>query len=291
MQQFMKIRFWGTRGSIPSPGPSTVRYGGNTSCVEVRLRDDTLLILDAGTGIRALGATLESCRATILLTHYHWDHIQGLPFFQPAYDPSSVIRIFGPEFEGTGPERYIADQMIHPYFPAVASELAACRDLAVAPSTPFTVGAATIRTARVSHPGVTLGYRVEEAGRTLVYISDNEPDLATPEQMAGMLQLAAGADILLHDCQYFDSEYSSKRGWGHSTPRQAVRLARAAEVRHLVLFHHDPAHTDQQIETLASQARGLAAGLRITVAGEGDTLDAGESTSPRVATDDPGFEC
>ncbi len=291
MQQFMKIRFWGTRGSIPSPGPSTVRYGGNTSCVEVRLQDDTLLILDAGTGIRALGATLESCRATILLTHYHWDHIQGLPFFQPAYDPNSVIRVFGPEFEGVGPERYVADQMIHPYFPAVASELAACRDLAVAPSIPFTVGAATVRTARVSHPGVTLGYRVEEAGRTLVYISDNEPDLATPEQMAGMLQLAAGADVLLHDCQYFDSGYSSKRGWGHSTPRQAVQLARAAEVRHLVLFHHDPGHTDQQVETLASQARGLGAGLRITIAGEGDTLDVGESTSPQDVTSDPTFEC
>jgi len=291
MQQFMKIRFWGTRGSIPSPGPSTVRYGGNTSCVEVQLQDDTLLILDAGSGIRPLGATLESCRATILLTHYHWDHIQGLPFFQPAYDPNSVIRVFGPEFEGVGPERYVADQMIHPYFPAPAAELAACRELAVAPSTPFSVGTATVCTARVSHPGVTLGYRVEDAGHTLVYISDNEPDLATSEQMAGMLQLAAGADVLLHDCQYFESEYSSKRGWGHSTPRQAMRLAREADVRHLVLFHHDPAHTDEQVETLASQARGLAAGLRVTIAGEGDTLDVGESTSLRVTTGDTPIEC
>jgi phosphoribosyl 1,2-cyclic phosphodiesterase len=265
----MNIRLWGTRGSIPSPGPSTVRYGGNTSCVEIRLTDGSLLILDAGTGIRCLGSTLGSCRATVLLSHYHWDHIQGLPFFGPAYDPESKIRILGPEFNGEGPDAFLQGQMLTPYFPAPPSQLEGMHAFEVTPSSPFRLEAATICSTRVCHPGVTLGYRIEERGEILVYISDNEPDLATPGHLRDIVALAEGADLLIHDCQYSEGEYAPRHGWGHATPRQAVRLATLAKARRLMLFHHDPSHTDEQIEALAEEAKALAPDIEILIGREG----------------------
>lgn len=271
----MKIRLWGTRGSIPAPGPSTVRYGGNTSCVEVRLGDEALIILDAGSGIRPLGASLGTCDATLLLTHYHWDHIQGLPFFGPGYLPENTVRVLGPEFNGEGPEEYLEGQMLTPYFPAAPSQMRGLTGFARTPDGPFALGGATVRAARTSHPGVTLGYRIEEAGGVFVYISDDEVDLATPEVLRGMIELAADADVLIHDCQYTESEYSGRHGWGHSTARQAVSLAVAANVRRLMLFHHDPSHSDEQVEALAEEARALAGAMEILIGAEGDTMTVG----------------
>ena len=254
----MKIRFWGTRGSIPSPGPSTIRYGGNTSCVEVTLDDGTLIVLDAGSGIRALGKSLGAAHGTLLLTHYHWDHIQGFPFFDSVYIPGSKWRVLGPEFNGAGPNEYLSDQMISPYFPATMSQMSALSGFEIVPQLPFHLGAAKITTTRLSHPSVTLGYRIEADDSVFVYISDNEVDVAPHDQLANILDLASDADILVHDCQYTEPEYAGKHGWGHSTPRQAVRVAREAGVRELVLFHHDPTHNDEQVEALAEEARRIA---------------------------------
>jgi phosphoribosyl 1,2-cyclic phosphodiesterase len=275
----MRIRYWGTRGSIPSPGQATARYGGNTSCVEVRLDDETLIILDAGSGIRSLGTALGPCRATILLSHYHWDHIQGLPFFTPAFIPASDLVVYGPESCGQSARELLSGQMLDPYFPTSLSQMAGIRALDCTPEGPFQINSATVTPVRLCHPSVTLGYRIEADGVSLVYMSDDEVDFASPEVLGGMRALARGADCLLHDCQYVEGEYATRRGWGHSTPRMAVRLACEAGVRHLVLFHHDPAHSDEQVEAMAGEARRLAGDLPISIAREGETVAIVPSTA------------
>jgi phosphoribosyl 1,2-cyclic phosphodiesterase len=259
-----------------------MRYGGNTSCVEVRLEDGTLIILDAGSGIRPLGATLGACDAILLLSHYHWDHIQGLPFFNSAYIPTSGVRIFGPEFEGQGPEEYLSGQMMTPYFPAAPSQMHGVSGFQVTPTEPFELGTATIRVARLSHPSVTYGYRIEERGSTFVYVSDNEVDIAPPELFRGVVDLAADADVLIHDCQYTEGEYAMRRNFGHSTPRQAVRVAREAGARRLITFHHDPGHGDDQLEALAEEARALAGRMPVTIAAEGETMTLGGTVIERL---------
>lgn len=272
----MKIRFWGTRGSIPSPGPSTVRYGGNTSCVQVTLDDGTLIVLDAGSGIRPLGKALGRAQGTLLLTHYHWDHIQGFPFFDSAYIPGSRFHVYGPEFDGFGPDEFLAHQMSAPYFPATMAQMTALTGFDITPHEPFRLGSATITATRVSHPSDTLGYRIEADGAVFVYISDNEADVAPHDLMRNIIGLASGADVLAHDCQYTESEYAAKHGWGHSTPRQATRIAREAGVSELVLFHHDPTHNDEQVEALADEARRLVArSIDISIAREGEVIDLG----------------
>jgi phosphoribosyl 1,2-cyclic phosphodiesterase len=280
----MKLRLWGTRGSIPAPGPSTVRYGGNTSCVEVRLDDGTLIIIDAGSGIRGLGATLGACQATLLLSHYHWDHIQGFPFFASAFNPDSSIRVIGPESEGKGPKEYLFGEMTAPYFPAPPGQLQGLTGCAVVPATSFTIGGARIRTARTCHPGMTLGYRIEADGWTAVYLSDDEVDVAPPEILAGVVDLARDADLLIHDCQYAEVEYPARRGWGHSTPRQAVKVAAAAGVRHLMLFHHDPAHSDEQLEALAEEAQRCAGSIGVLIGREGAVIDGRAAGSAAIET-------
>jgi phosphoribosyl 1,2-cyclic phosphodiesterase len=290
----MKIRLWGTRGSIPSPGPSTVRYGGNTSCVEVRLEDDRLIILDAGSGIRPLGASLGPIQADLLLSHYHWDHIQGLPFFTPAFIPESGVCVVGPEFNGNGPDEYLSEQMYTPFFPASPAQLAGIQRFDLTPEKPFAIGDATIRAGRLSHPGVTYGYRIEEGGRTFVYMSDNEVDAAPPELFEEIVGLANGADLLLHDCQYTEPEYKAREGWGHSTPRQAAQVASAAGVKALLTFHHDPSHSDEEVEALADEACTLADGrFEVIIGREGDILVPGRPVGeaerailrPRFGTD------
>jgi len=281
--QTMKIRFWGTRGSIPAPGPSTVRYGGNTSCVEVRLADGTMLILDAGSGIRPLGAAVGPCQAHLLLTHYHWDHIQGMPFFGPVYAPQSSIHIYGPEYEGKGPDHLLAGQMMAPYFPAPAASWSGVSGYDVVRDRDcLSLGSAMVRVGRLSHPGVTYGYRIEDDGCTVAYLSDDEPDVASPEQEAAIAELAEGAGLLIHDCQYNELEYAPRHYWGHSTPRQATRIATEAGVGTLMLFHHDPGHSDEQVEVLAEEARGLAGDYEVLIAREGATITLGE-TSERSA--------
>jgi phosphoribosyl 1,2-cyclic phosphodiesterase len=268
----MRIRYWGTRGSIPSPGQSTARYGGNTSCVEVRLDDETLIILDAGSGIRGLGASLGPCRATILLSHYHWDHIQGLPFFTSAFIPTSDLGIYGPESCEQSPRELLSGQMLDPYFPTSLSQMAGIRAVERTPEEPFQIGSATVTPVRLCHPSVTLGYRIEADGASLVYMSDDEVDMASPQILDGIRTAARDADLLLHDCQYVEGEYSTRRGWGHSTPRMAVGLACEAGVRHLVLFHHDPSHSDEQVEAIADEGRRLARDLPISIAREGESM-------------------
>lgn len=268
----MDIRYWGTRGSVPAPGPSTVRYGGNTSCVELRTGQGGLIVLDAGTGIRPLGNALGPCRGTLLLTHYHWDHIQGMPFFLPAYGPDSQIDLYGPRSGGMGPDDLLNAQMVPPYFPAVPAQLCGIACYRDTPEEPFQAEGAAVRAGRVCHPSVTVGYRIEDGTGCVVYISDDEVDEASSRVARGMLDLCRDADVLIHDCQYSEGEYATHRGWGHSTPRMAVRLAREAGVRHLVLFHHDPSHSDEQVEALADEARMLAGELEVSIAREGDSL-------------------
>jgi ribonuclease BN (tRNA processing enzyme) len=240
------------------------------------LRDGTLIIIDAGSGIRPLGSVLGPTSATLLLTHYHWDHIQGLPFFFSAFSPQSSVLVYGPEFDGESPEVLLARQMAHPYFPAAASELRGLKDFQVTPNEPFTVGSATVRAVRVSHPGTTFAYRIEDDDGVFVYMSDDEVDLAPPDMFDAMVDLCRDADLLLHDCQYTESEYATRRGWGHSTPRQAVRLATTAGVGRLMVFHHDPSHADEQVEALAEEARELAAGrCEVIIGREGEIVTLG----------------
>lgn len=271
----MEIRFWGTRGSRPTPGPRTLRYGGNTSCVEVRLSDGSRLILDAGSGICELGATTGPCEAYLLLTHYHWDHIQGLPLFGPGYSSASSIRVLGPQADGKGPREILAGQIVPPYFPDPPAPSLGIREYSVTPDTPFKVGSADVRSASVCHPGPTLGYRIEDGGSSVVYMPDNEVDTASPRCLKGMIDLATSVDLLIHDCHYTESEYDEKRGWGHSTPRQVARFARAAGVRHLILFHHAPSRSDAEVEDLAAEVLAHADGLDVTIAREGEDCTVG----------------
>lgn len=275
----MNVRLWGTRGSVPSSGPAH-RYGGNTSCLEVRLQDGTLIILDAGTGIRALGAALGDAEGHILLSHYHWDHIQGLPFFEPAYSAASSFQIFGPEFEGKGPDVYLHGQLEVPYFPnpeVIWPGISGFHTLH--PGDRFTLGGATITAGRSSHPQMTLGYRIEEPGCSLVYLCDNEVDVASPEMLASIVALARGADLLIHDCQYTEGEYATRQGWGHSTPRQVAQIAAAAGVKKVMVFHHDPSHQDDQVEALAAEVRERGGrAFEVVVAGEGEVIGCEIST-------------
>lgn len=263
----MQVRFWGTRGSIPAPGPATMRYGGNTSCVEVRLDDDTLLIFDAGTGIRPLGQALLTqpgpVRAYLFLSHAHWDHIQGLPFFTPAYIEGTELTILGPEHGQLTLEKVVTGQMQSPYFPIPMHVMAAkitfvkLRDGSV-----FTLpNGATVEAARVNHPGYTLGYRLTANGTVVAYTTDNEPfgDAAASRHLVypgSHIALVQQADLLIQDAQYTPAEYLPARlGWGHSTYLDALHIAQQAQVKRLALFHHDPSHTDADIDQILADCQ------------------------------------
>lgn len=263
----MQVRFWGTRGSIPAPGPATMRYGGNTSCVEVRLDDGTLLIFDAGTGIRALGQVLLTepgpVRAYLFLSHAHWDHIQGLPFFAPAYVPGTELTILGPEHGQLTLEKVVSGQMQHPYFPVPMHAMAAkLTFVKLHEGSVFTLPhGATVEAARVNHPGCTLGYRLTANGTVVVYTTDNEPfgDVAASRHLvrpSRHLALAQQADLLIQDAQYTPAEYQPIRlGWGHSTYLDALQIAQQAQVKRLLLFHHDPSHSDMEIDDIVAQCQ------------------------------------
>ena len=258
----MKITLWGTRGSLASPGPENRRYGGNTSCVELRGGDGTLLVFDAGTGIRRLGDAVESGvkRIDLLLTHLHLDHIQGLGFFQPLYRPGLEVHIWGPRSSNldlaTRLSRYFSTQL----FPVRIGDLPSHPMLHDVPLAPFQIGALTITADFVCHPGPTLGFRIAENHTFVTYLPDHEPALGAlhlpddPKWTSG-LSLAADADLLIHDAQYADAEYPDHLGWGHSTLSHAIDFATMAGVRRLVTFHHDPAHSDALLDRQVDEAR------------------------------------
>ncbi len=277
----MRIKIWGARGSIPTPGPDTMRYGGNTSCVQVTLSDGTTVVLDAGTGIRTMGLakpTLEH-PMTILLTHLHLDHIQGLMFFAPCYTPQSEIVICGPAaVEGSLLDR-IARYISAPLSPVEVRELPCHVSFRELQTSSWRIGPATVHAHAVSHRGPTLGYRIEDVGATLVYIPDHEPALGAPidlleDEWISGLALARDADLLIHDAQYTDEEYPNHLGWGHSSMSDALAFARRAAARQVLLFHHEPLHDDDMLDGLAVEARerwGTAGGdpQQIDLAREG----------------------
>jgi len=286
----LTLTFWGTRGSIPTPGPSTVRYGGNTPCVELRTGDDWLIILDAGTGIRELGRSLlergngKPITADIFLTHTHWDHIQGIPFFAPLFRQGNRFTIWGSRSLQTRIGRVLRDQMSPVVFPVSFEELAArveFRELAEGRRSGqgYEVSAVAVR-----HPGGALGYRFSTGnagGRALVYVSDNElSSEARYDDVPGwrkkLVDFVRGASVLVHDTMYTATEYDSFVGWGHSTHDQAVELALDADVERLVLFHHRPERSDEEVDRCVERCRAMVArrgrALEIIAAAEGMSL-------------------
>lgn len=272
----MKVRFWGVRGSLASPGPGTLHTGGNTSCVELRAGGETL-IFDLGTGLRPLGtALLEEgpVRAHVFLSHYHWDHIAGLPFFGPAYDPRSELTIHGATRKGRGVRQILSGQMVDPYFPVDLGVFnARLRFVPLQDGGHVAVGAVSLLAAELNHPGGALGFRVEHAGRAVVYATDFEHGTAADEKL---VELARGADLMVFDAQFTPHEYDapgarSKHGWGHSTYEVGAALAKKAGVKRLALFHHAPDRDDAGIERIARLAKRLHKGA--FAAKEGLTIE------------------
>jgi phosphoribosyl 1,2-cyclic phosphodiesterase len=259
----VNVKIWGARGSVPAPGPETMRYGGNTSCVQVTLSDGTLVVLDAGTGIRTLGIDLEALAGPvhILLTHLHLDHIQGLMFFAPCFRSESELVIWGPASPDAPLLDRIARYISAPLAPVEVRELPCRVSFREAEPSAWRIGPATIRAVSVNHRGPTLGYRIEDAGdgASLCYIPDHEPALGAPlhsveDEWISGLELARGADLLIHDCQYTDAEYPRHIGWGHSSVADALAFGRRAKAQRLLLFHHDPLHSDDFLDELGADA-------------------------------------
>jgi phosphoribosyl 1,2-cyclic phosphodiesterase len=284
-----RVKFWGVRGSIPSPGPDTVFFGGNTACVELRA-DGELIILDAGSGIRALGHALDaeygaaSIEATVLITHTHWDHIQGFPFFLPAYAAKNRLRILGYEGARDGLAATLAGQMESPYFPIALKEMPGNIVIEELKDLSFRIGGVRVDACFSNHPGVCVGYRLFTRAGSVVYLPDNESGRDEPDAVSvrprtieqNLTRFAEDADVLICDSQYTSEEYQSHLGWGHGCVDDVVRFAIRAKVRRLILFHHDPAHDDRCISGMLLHARALAeeAGsqLRIDAAREGEVL-------------------
>jgi phosphoribosyl 1,2-cyclic phosphodiesterase len=256
-QATLDIRFWGVRGSVPSPGPATAGVGGNTSCVEIRAGDQ-VIVLDAGTGLRGLGDRLLAerggapVRASILFSHVHWDHIQGFPFFAPVFCSGTELDLHGAPENGSL-EQALTHQMTGPTFPVRFADVPSdVRCHALPSSGPFAVGDVEVTAARLHHPNGVFAYRLEFGGRSIVYATDTEhyPDRIDRDLVA----LAAGADVLIYDAMYTPEQYESRRGWGHSTWVEGVRVGRAAGVGQLVLFHHDPIHDDAEVAAIERAA-------------------------------------
>lgn len=283
MNKSIKIKFWGVRGSIPSPGPSTVYYGGNTPCVEIKFPGKPRFILDAGSGIRELGKqilqTPEPVIAYIFISHFHWDHIQGLPFFKPAFRKENHFVIYGCDEPNANLSEIISMQMNPTYFPLAIDDMRANVEFRTIQEETFDVEGVEVKTKFLNHPGYALGYRFTYQGKSIVYISDNEPfthplkkqssnskstDSVTSrfekfvEDMSDdLVNFISQSDILIHDTQYFPEEYKEKRTWGHSPLDYTVDIAGRAKIKRLILFHHDPDHDDETINRMVRQSRKL----------------------------------
>jgi len=261
----VRIRIWGCRGSLATPGPGTVLAGGNTSCVEVRTESGDLLILDAGTGLRPLGVAIadEGLKTIhILLSHLHMDHLEGVGFFAPLWQPGVEINFWGPPSPTKSLQERIARYFSPPLFPVHIADVPSRAVFHDAPQEAWKIGDAEVFAAPISHSGPTLGYRISENGRSLAYMPDHEPiragDLSrlTPDWISGY-EVARDADVLFHDCQYTEDEYPSKVGWGHSSVAHVVDYGKATGVKRLMLFHHDPMHSDEALEQKLARAREL----------------------------------
>jgi phosphoribosyl 1,2-cyclic phosphodiesterase len=294
-----RLKLWGVRGSIPVPGPATVRYGGNTTCAEVRA-DGEIIVLDAGSGIRALGLALENefgsrpIKLSLLITHVHWDHIQGFPFFGPSYDDKNEIRIFGYDGADIGLCEILKRQMATPFFPIALYDLPGKIKIEELEATDFKIGNIRVRARPVNHPSACVGYRVFTSSGSVAFLPDHEPyeslklhaadaHLLSPEETrkraaegrAGLVKFLEGCDVLILDSQYTDAEYQAHVGWGHGSLTSAVSLAVDAGVRKLILFHHDPTHDDAMVDNMIQTARKLAksgGSLEIDAAREGAEL-------------------
>ena len=271
----MQIRFWGVRGSTPTPQLENMRYGGNTPCVEVRI-NDRIYIFDCGTGFRNLGKSLMTeygsapIYAHIFLSHFHWDHIQGIPFFQPLYENPDNYFFFHSSSRTRGLQRAIEEQMTDPYFPVDMSEMAAHCNFFDMEEELVAFDDCTVQSMWLNHPQGCLGFRLETAAGIFVYATDNEPGHSVIDR--SVRKLAEGADVFIYDAQYLPEEYHSKhRGWGHSHWREAADIIRDSGAKELVLFHHDPDHDDQCIDALVKSAAECCPKVR--AAREGDLIE------------------
>ena len=283
----VRVTFWGARGTIASPGPQTARYGGNTACVEVTDGGGHLVIFDAGTGIRSLGKALlarngGSVKADIILSHAHWDHIQGLPYFAPLFMKGNVLKVWGPQ-QGAVEMEQILRQMMEPaVFPVPLDALAARLEVEhVRVEDTIVTPGFRVRSMRVRHPGVTMGYRLErDVGPSIVYVTDDELGKGGEYQVGDrwrerFVKFIGGCDLLIHDATYTPEEQAGHLGWGHSSWKEAVDLAQEAGAKRLALFHHDPEHGDTLMDDVVARAReaGAKGRLEVFAACEGQSLN------------------
>ena len=283
----MRITYFGVRGSCPCSSDRYRRYGGNTSCVLVEVEGELPLIIDLGTGLRALGDHLQApltvagapLRANVLLSHLHYDHVLGLPFFSPMRHPDAVLDVYGPAQEG-GLEETLASMVRPPFFPVHMAQFeGSFRFHELGETDDFAIGAVKVKVRSIPHIGRTLGFRLEADDRALAYLSDHQAPLDLRAIEPNVLELCDGADLLLHDAQYTEDEFAALPDWGHSTANYAARVARESGARRLALYHHDPAHSDDEIDRMLREARVLVADTRtleVEAATEGGTVDLGE---------------